>query len=359
MGSQVPTPRSSREASNRSETLLTVICPGLLGPVPRTLPPPSALSMLDVVVARARRGPSPGVDADSVLLGAFGLPATLNGEMPNASICLWGEFAHERPAGAWLHATPVHLRADRDRLLLFTGSSISPTREESGALVDHFNAHFQADGLRLIAPHPQRWYLSAQPAIEVAGDPPERLLGRAIPATAPAGGEAGRWLRLMNEVQMLFFAHPVNRAREQAGRPPISGVWIWGGGPMPDAAMIPPDRPSRVVGDSVLTLGVARWAQVQHATLDEWTGELQDAAGSSLVVWDRVKMALNERDPGAWAESLVALDARLAQVRGGISRGRCEVTLVDPDHGIRFVLDRSAQRRFWRTGRLATRWMSV
>ena len=50
------------------------------------------------------------------------------------------------------HADPVHLRPDRDRLILFDSRNLGITHEEAGALVGLFNGHFAADGMRLQAP---------------------------------------------------------------------------------------------------------------------------------------------------------------------------------------------------------------
>ena len=41
------------------------------------------------------------------------------------------------------------------------------------------------------------------------------MIGRDINALLPQGSAARRWRTLMTEVQMLFHAHPVNRAREE------------------------------------------------------------------------------------------------------------------------------------------------
>ena len=53
---------------------------------------------------------------------------------------------------------------------------------------------------------------------------------------------------------MLFYGHPVNRAREAAGRPVISGVWTWGGGVLPTVA----GGPALTIADHPLGIGLAR-----------------------------------------------------------------------------------------------------
>jgi hypothetical protein len=37
--------------------------------------------------------------------------------------------------------------------------------------------------------------------------------------------------RLASEIEMWLFDHAVNRQRGELARPPISSLWLWGGGP--------------------------------------------------------------------------------------------------------------------------------
>src|SRR3990172_4623918 len=67
-------------------------------------------------------------------------------------------------AGCWLRADPVHLRLQRDQLLL---AGVQPGGEEGAALGASLNEHFAGQGMEFFAPHPQRWYvrLEALPRI--------------------------------------------------------------------------------------------------------------------------------------------------------------------------------------------------
>src|SRR5690606_5168461 len=37
------------------------------------------------------------------------------------------------------------------------------------------------------------------------------------------------WRKLVNEVQMLWFEHPVNKERAHEGLPPVNSLWLYGG----------------------------------------------------------------------------------------------------------------------------------
>lgn len=330
--------------------MLTLICPGLLGPVPampESFPP---IPTLDRLLARADRVDNPRRDAVSALLTSFAMAADPDGDPPTAPLSLLGESCGERPEGYWLHADPVHLRPDRDRLLLYSGAAFGPTRDEADDLVALFNGHFAGDGLRLNAPRPDRWYLRSDRALDLKSEPLHRLTGGPVSAEAPRGRDARRWMGVMSEVQMLFFASDVNRSRERDGRPAVSGIWAWGGGRLPAPSGIAPER---VIGDDPLTLGLARWAGVAHQTLDTWSEPGAPVTGRGLVLWDRLQAALARRDRAAWSTALVELDTRLADVERALKRGGADAILIDPCLGEVYRVSRPALRRFWRRGRLA------
>ncbi|SDW46114.1 phosphoglycerate mutase [Thiocapsa roseopersicina] len=325
--------------------MLTLICPGLLGPIPaapETLPKASAI---DRLLARADPIPTGGHDAATALLSHFGVSTDPEHDTPTASISLLGEAADVRCDGYWMHADPVHLRPDRDRLLLFAGASVAPDRAEADALVALFNSHFAVDGLRLTAPHPSRWYLRSDRDLVLRTEPLERVMDGPVPLDVPSGADARRWRGLMNEVQMLFYGSEVNRLREQARRPAINGIWTWGGGRLPERSGEPPDA---VVGDDPLSAGLACWCSVAHRALEGWSPQDSLPGRRHLVLWNRLGAALLERDLAAWSTALVALDATIAVLEAQLKGGGLDELLLDPCAGSAYRLTRSTARRFWR-----------
>jgi hypothetical protein len=338
--------------SSSKPKMLTLICPGLLGPVPVTAESLPRVRTLDRLLARADRIQTDARDASTRLLDEFGIGTDPESDAPTAPLALMGELSDVRPEGYWLHADPVHLRADRERLLLFAGAGVAPDPEEADALVRLFNGHFGADGLTLMAPRPERWYLRSDPALDLCTEPLHRVIGGPVPVDSPSGADARRWAGLANEVQMLFHDSEVNRRREQQRRPQISGLWIWGGGTLPERSGDPPDA---VIGDDPLTLGLARWSGVTHRTLDQWSPATPLSGRRHLVFWDRLRTALLERDLGAWSSALIALDERLAEIESEMRRGRLGEILIDPCHGSAYRVARMALLRFWRRDGLAKR----
>lgn len=331
---------------------LTLICPGLLGPVPTAAVRLPRVPTLDRLAARADWVESSAPSAAATLLRACGLRLDPDAEIPTAALSLLGEGHDEDPRGYWLHADPVHLRPDRERLLVFAGASLAPQRAEAEALVALFNAHFADEGLRLIAPHPERWYLHSERPLDLRAEPLASCIGRPIPLEMARGDDARRWSALMVETQMLFHGAEVNRRREQTGRPSISGIWTWGGGPRPEPPGTPPDV---LAGAGPLVAGLARWCGIARFAPDPWSLAPTAMSGRCVLFWDALERALEARDIEAWTRALVTLDARLAELIAGPWRGRDAELHLDPCAGGLFQARRTSWRRFWRRGGLAER----
>lgn len=320
-----------------------LICPGLLGPVPELSQPLPKLPTLDRFLSRAERIANGSTDPQTALLAAFGYVADSHRDLPTAPLCLLGEDTAADLNAWWMHADPVHLRADRDRLLLFAGTDIAPERAEADALVALFNDHFAAEGLRLLAPTPGRWYLQADRSPDLRTQPLHRVLGASIGEALPSGLDAPRWMRMLNEAQMLFFGSAINRARERRGMPAISGIWTWGGGRMPRLAA----GPDVLIGDHPLVRGLARRAGIRHVTLAQWR-EAAPVSATIVVYWDALRTALQARDLAAWMQSLTALDVLLAGAEKQLRAGGLSRIAIDTCQDIRFQLSPRQWRRFWR-----------
>lgn len=328
-----------------SARTLDLICPGLLGPIP-TLPQPFPKTpTLDRLLSRADKSATVSTDPPATLLAECGVFGEPDRDLPTAPLCLLGEDPTADLDAWWIHADPVHLRADRDRLLLFAGAEIAPDRAEADALTALFNDHFGGDGLRLLAPTPGRWYLRVDQRPDLRTLPLHRMLGGAIGDDLPGGLDANRWNGLLNEAQMLFFDSAVNRDRERRRRPVISGLWIWGGGRLPTLSG---ERPDLIVGDHPLTLGLARHAGLRHLTLGQWREGATASTGRVLVYWDALWTALQEQDLLAWVNSLRELEICLQGAVKQLRDGEVSRIVIDPCQGMRWRISRSQLRRFWR-----------
>lgn len=231
----------------------------------------------------------------------------------------------------WLRADPVHLAPDRDQLVLMPPAVLEATREETQALAKAFDATYAGEGWHLEFPHPEHGYLKAPKPLDVLTHDPEPFVGGPVLAAMPTGPDGQSLKQLMNETQMLFHTHPVNSAREDAGRPTINSLWLWDGGVLPAAT---DKAPARVVGSLSLLRGLASWAHKPVADLKD-AAQVQDGDVIGLEATDL--MALEEH----WFAPL------FAKVKSGGIR-HLDIHLEGLGD---FALSSVGARRFWRFGR--------
>jgi hypothetical protein len=133
---------------------------------------------------------------------------------------------------AWVAvATPVHLVAGMSAVSLAEDGILELERAQADELARDFNELFADADVRLV---PARdgvllWLFDA--ALRVDCTPPDEMLGEDIGRHLPSGPDGARVRRLMSEVEMWLFEHPVNAERRAESRPAVSGLWLWGGGP--------------------------------------------------------------------------------------------------------------------------------
>jgi hypothetical protein len=328
---------------------LDLLCPGLLGPLPLLPQPLPQAPALTRLLTRAVWQSRPEVNPEMALLGALGVAQEGDQDQPFGALCLLADASEYAAEGVWMCASPVHLRADRDQLLVFAGRGVEPDRDEAETLVESFNRHFRSDGLTLLAPTPGRWYLRVDRRPALRTQPLSCVLGRSMAAYLPSGLDASDWMRFQNEAQMLFHASPVNRERERQGRPVVSGIWVWGGGELPAP---PPEVPALIVGSHPLTVGLARWLGARHQTLKQWQPGESTQSRRTLVYWDPPWAALTARDLVEWSRALATLDAILNVAELRLREGSLSSIGIDAIPGGYYRLRRAHLRRFWRRGGL-------
>ncbi len=304
-----------------------LLCPGLFGPAPEAAGPPPPLPRLEALLARADRLPGAAGFAEAAFR-LFGVAHGTGCDLPTAALC----YAYQTGSALdrWvLHADPVHLRADQDRLLLFDSATLAVRDDEALACEQAFNHYFADDGLRLHAVSAQHWYLlaDAEPAIVTA--PLDQVSGRDINAYLPDGPRRREWRRLLNEAQMLLHGLEFNTRREHAGEPAINGLWLSGAGRLPDRGAT---GLAVIGGENLLVSALAR-----HA----------DRSGDdALWVADDAWRALLRADAQGWYAALARIDAALQE------------HLTDADEcwlhgcqGVSYRWRRSMRWRLWRRPR--------
>jgi hypothetical protein len=316
-------------SSGSSDGLIRhLFVPGLLGPIPGLeREDRQALPRLEMLLARADRLVEP-VGYASGLFALFGIETPSGADLPTAAVCFLIDTG-EAPEGFLLHADPLHLLADRDRLLAFDLEDDPLDAEEVVQLVDAFNAHFCDDGVRLCASPAGRMYLHCGWVPSIGTQPLSAVIGRALDRFLPDGGDRRWWRGLLNETQMLCHSLQLNRERETRGRPALGGLWFSGGGSLPPGRQTPI---TRLVGDCALSRGLLALCA--------------GAGGDELIVEHAPARAVMRADPGAWLQALIALEDRMAALLRD-----CEELRVHPGNGTVYSWRARSARRWWRRKR--------
>jgi hypothetical protein len=336
-----------------AECSLALLTPGLCGPalgVPPQGYPEARPVALEKLLSRARRDTHAAADADACLCALFDPAAGVAGDGPVGALS-WLADTGRPAAGYVMRADPVHLRADQACLRLFDSTSFSLAPDEAQALVAAFNAHYADRGWRLEAPVPQRWYLAMDAAPEIATVSPLQMAGRDINTGLPGGDDRLQWHALLNEVQMLFHAHPVNAARAERGEPAINSIWPWGGGYLPAVAdtairQVFADRP--VARGLAQHHGISRQAPPESGTA--LAGLL--ASGLNLLVLDALEKPARYADVDSWAKELQRMEhAWFRPVLELLRCGRIAALAIYPVNGKRYAISRHRLKYFWMRGR--------
>ena len=303
------------------------------------------LPALEKMLAHGRSDAPREAGLEKLLCGMFGV--LHQQAAPIAAISALFDGLGE---GCWLRTDPVHLRLQRDQLVLLPNVQVST--DEAGQLCSALNEHFAGQGMEFFAPHPQRWYvrLDQLPVIETV--PLSQAAGRNVHGLLPKGAEALRWHRMFNEVQMLLFAHLVNEAREARGDLAINSLWFWGGGCSSAAAL--QKAYDSVSSNEVLAEMFAAAAGIPFA---EWSGRWRDEEGNGkqLLVWTGLRQALQEGDLSAWRAALQDFETGYAQplwqaLRAG-KIAQLKIEILSGENSRCLLLSRADAWAFWRRSR--------
>jgi hypothetical protein len=312
--------------------------------VPALFQAQAAAPALELLLARGRRSGAHPAALEDWYGRAFGL-----GDAPLPAGALTALACGEDPAmGHWLRADPVHLRADRDRLLLVPGAALEIADAEAAALCAGLNRHYAGE-FALHAFAADRWGLCATAPMALHSRAPLEIAGRDVDAELPDK----RFHALLNEIQMALYQHPVNTARDARGAPVVNSVWLWGAGPLPAAVPAPWQS---VSAEDPLALGLAKLAGLRHrAPGDSASAWLERAPeeGRHLLVLDGLRSAHALGDAAALEQRLLELEqAWFAPLLAALRAGRIGMLTVHvPESGAAFETVRGDLRRFWRRPR--------
>jgi hypothetical protein len=322
---------------------ISLLVPGLLDgdgvrPEAREAPDMGSLVGLEWLLTLANRQPlSP--DRPATLLTAA--PESL----PAAALSYLHDFG-QPPPGPVLRADPVNLEADRDCVRLLAADMPDLDMDSARQMIAEINSLFVDEPWQLLAGTAQRWYLLLEDETGIHTRSPAQVLGDDIHDAMPTGDDARYWRKIINEIQMLMFASPVNRQRLEQGRLAANSLWLWGEGTLPAAGNLPW---TTIYSNDPVIAGLGRQAGCEVAAVPEDAEAIlaRVAAGSVLCqpeLGTGVAGLGTFNDTWAWP-----LYKALQQVRRGGKASLQSVELL-PANGYAYVVQ-AGKRPWWRRRR--------
>lgn len=257
----------------------------------------------------------------------------------------------DESAGYWMRADPVSLSINQRGAEMTDPARLDVTAEEADQLVAALNHQFSEDGLVFRAAAPGSWLVKVPEPALATFSALDAVYGRNVGGFLPGGEGAAYWHRLINEIQMLLYAHPVNDARASRNQLLINSVWLWGGGANP----LPPilNKPEGLVHSNDLLL--AAMATHAGAMCVPCPGSMDGLSGShALVFLDELLRPALWQDALSWREAWRNLEHDwFVPARELLQDGQLkELHITLPEAGISIVVRHADLWRFWRRPRL-------
>ena len=329
----------------------TLLIPDLLPPSDLGAGPFADLRVpyIGTLLARGETTRCPPLATEDWLCGQFDVPT--QPDRPLAALMLQadgGDPLHYY----WLCAEPVHLRVDRNRLIV-AARVADYTATEASELVAALNRNFNADGLEFIAPTPSRWYVRTARTPALTTTPLTQALNRSSTHHLPQGADALEWHGVMNEAQMILHTHPVNAERAARGMAAANSIWLWGGGTLP--AISTPSYTTAWGGGPVLR-ALALAAGVARCDLPANSAELLTAADEHpLAALDAPADALRDGDLAGWHDRVNTIDKDwvrpLLEALRAKELEQLNLVACNHDNRLETTVTRANLGRFWRRPR--------
>jgi hypothetical protein len=200
----------------------------------------------------------------------------------------------ELAPGSVAVATPLHAALGLSDLTPLYPSQLQLTDTESRALCEAADALMRAEGVQIEFIEATQWRATCDRELEVLTERPDWIIGETLRPNLPRGRDARLVERWMNELQMLFFTHPVNEARAARGLPVVNMVWLWGFSPLLSEAF-----------------DAARGSGARPGTSDVQPGRAIASPGNVAAYDTRMLTALRSGDLPGWQRTWGDLSERI------------------------------------------------
>jgi hypothetical protein len=237
-------------------------------------------------------------------------------------------------AGHWFIIAPIHLHIARDHLVLTDQRQLNLSPEHARALFELAASCFAEAGLELVYGDTRQWLLRADAWGDLQTASLDAACGHNIDIWLPKGQMARAWRKLQNEVQMVWFEHPANLARQELGLPPVNSIWLGGGCALPDPATPGPTK-----------------APAPRLLPAAWHGQPFDAAQDAILYLDQLIGPALAADWSEWLHRFAELDQ--TSLVAALTQKQCTLVLSHSLAQRSWLCRQSNSWRFWHKPGLA------
>ncbi|MDP3337042.1 MAG: phosphoglycerate mutase [Rhodoferax sp.] len=250
---------------------------------------------------------------ERALARSLGLPVT-DGLLPWAAL-----EAQKRPElaqlrGAWAFVSLCHWQATTHEVTMRQLPMHELSATESDGLLAAMQPFFAQDGITLHPFEAGRWLAHGAVFDGLPSASPDRVLGRNLSPWMPTASQASGLIRLMSEMQMLFYTHPLNDARERRGALAVNAIWFSGSGTLPDRHPAPASAQpvmAPTLRQAALQDDWAGWADAWQQLDASQVRQLLDAQR----LGDAVQLTLcGERHAQSWVSQPPSLKQKFRQL---------------------------------------------
>ena len=250
--------------------------------------------------------------------------------------------------GYWMRADPVHLRPERDAVVLLDDSAFNLEKHEALIFAADLQQVFTDRDIELEAPTNNRWYIKLKDRPKITTTSIHEVVGNDIDQNSAVGENNVLWDQLANETQMSLHQCPLNNEREQRGELPVNGVWLWGAGELPKSKK---KIWSRVFGDEVTTKGLSILTETPYADSPESIEAVVKSSGEQDNVLVVISFGLRHKqyyDHAGWQDFIGYLEEEWFAGIDKLFKQRelDELTLLTGGHSL--TVTKYSFMKFWR-----------